>query len=487
MGSGASSPRKAKLDAVQPGFEASPRPTLLRRTSSRLSAGIKRLGSFSKSPSASKKQLEVYSSPAAAARKRPEAPAPPSDDDDEPMTALEEALAEPEPEPEPELPERRSSLEESHEAYRAARAAALRDWLGDAAGPSAASEAVASPPPEPAPAPASRPPRPTRPAPASPEPKTTKAPPRASRLVALIEDDGLDVAKFGSFLNRSFAGENLAFVLRCFEYKRLWRPDYDGDASIKGTALEIAAQFLNESAPDLVSLPRRVAAAVAADVASEHFTSSLFDAAMHHVAEELSRRNLAAFLRDERRRDVEDALLGDADAPAREAKRILDDGARGPAFRKFLADEYASESADFYDATTAYRRLFCDDAVDDDGVAESARYIGDKYLRDGWDSTPVNVSAKGLRAVLRRLDGSDPLDMGVFDALRVEVLKLLARDKVPRFRLGEKVWEPTGGDAAGKKRRGSFFATTRRPSISQFASAFARPAAAAQQRRGSLS
>ena len=76
--------------------------------------------------------------------------------------------------------------------------------------------------------------------------------------------------------------------------------------------------------------------------------------------------------------------------------------------------------------------------------------------------------------------------MGVFDALRVEVLKLLARDKVPRFRLGEKVWEPTGGDAAGKKRRGSFFATTRRPSISQFASAFSRPAAA-QQRRGSAS
>ena len=65
MGSGASSSR-SKLDAVQPGFEASPRPTLLRRTSSRLSAGIKRLGSFSKSPSASKKQLEVYSSPPAA-------------------------------------------------------------------------------------------------------------------------------------------------------------------------------------------------------------------------------------------------------------------------------------------------------------------------------------------------------------------------------------------------------------------------------------
>ena len=251
-------------------------------------------------------------------------------------------------------------------------------------------------------------------------------------------------------------------------YKALWRADYGGDASISETAQHIATQFLRESAPDLVSLPPRLVDPAVAAVDAARYSSTLFDGVQHHVADELSKRNLAKFVRDERRRDREPSLLPastpDHANPAYEMKLVLDDAARGAAFRRWLDGEFAGESAAFYDAVAAYRALFAGDAdLDEAAILAYARGVAAEFLADAAP-TPVNVAAGPRARVLAALR-ADPVapDVSLFDDLRVGVLKLLARDKLPRFRVAERTFDAPPSPT--KARRGSFFATTKRPSL----------------------
>jgi hypothetical protein len=252
---------------------------------------------------------------------------------------------------------------------------------------------------------------------------------KKSKLLSLVEVGGLDVERFGSHLEKAFARENLSFVLRCRDYKALVEGGAPA-ADARRVAEEIRVLYVGEAAPDLVSLPPKdVAACLAALDGDAPLPADLFDVLLHHTADELSRTNLGPFLVEERRRDLEAELLR-TDAGATEVRNLL--GA-DPAFRAHLDASFCGESAAFFDAVSAYAALFDAAAIDDAAVRAAAAAVARDFLRDDAP-TPVNVGARPRKAALGAIDGAAPLPAALFARLRADLLRMLARDALPRFR-----------------------------------------------------
>jgi hypothetical protein len=180
-----------------------------------------------------------------------------------------------------------------------------------------------------------------------------------------------------------------------------------------------------------VSLPPKdVAACLAALDGDAPLPADLFDALLHHTADELSRTNLGPFLVEERRRDLEAELLR-TDAGATEVRNLLD--GEDPAFRAHLDASFCGESAAFFDAVSAYAALFDAAAIDDAAVRDAAAAVARDFLRDDAP-TPVNVGARPRKAALGAIDAGGALPAALFARLRADLLRMLARDALPRFR-----------------------------------------------------
>jgi hypothetical protein len=283
----------------------------------------------------------------------------------------------------------------------------------------------------PVPETASETPPETAPAPATAAPAAFRER-KKSKLLSLVEVGGLDVERFGSHLEKAFARENLSFVLRCRDYKALVEGGAPA-ADARRVAEEIRVLYVGEAAPDLVSLPPKdVAACLAALDGDAPLPADLFDALLHHTADELSRTNLGPFLVEERRRDLEAELLR-TDAGATEVRNLLD--GEDPAFRAHLDASFCGESAAFFDAVSAYAALFDAAAIDDAAVRDAAAAVARDFLRDDAP-TPVNVGARPRKAALGAIDAGGPgaLPAALFARLRADLLRMLARDALPRFR-----------------------------------------------------
>ena len=299
---------------------------------------------------------------------------------------------------------------------------------GTTTAPASAAEEIAA---EAAPVPetASETPPETAPAPATAAPAAFRER-KKSKLLSLVEVGGLDVERFGSHLEKAFARENLSFVLRCRDYKALVEGGAPA-ADARRVAEEIRVLYVGEAAPDLVSLPPKdVAACLAALDGDAPLPADLFDALLHHTADELSRTNLGPFLVEERRRDLEAELLR-TDAGATEVRNLLD--GEDPAFRAHLDASFCGESAAFFDAVSAYAALFDAAAIDDAAVRDAAAAVARDFLRDDAP-TPVNVGARPRKAALGAIDAGGALPAALFARLRADLLRMLARDALPRFR-----------------------------------------------------
>lgn len=300
---------------------------------------------------------------------------------------------------------------------------------GTTAAPASAAEETAAENAAPVPETASDTPPETAPAPATAAPAAFRER-KKSKLLSLVEVGGLDVERFGSHLEKAFARENLSFVLRCRDYKALVEGGAPA-ADARRVAEEIRVLYVGEAAPDLVSLPPKdVAACLAALDGDAPLPADLFDALLHHTADELSRTNLGPFLVEERRRDLEAELLR-TDAGATEVRNLLE-GA-DPAFRAHLEASFCGESAAFFDAVSAYAALFDAAAIDDAAVRDAAAAVARDFLRDDAP-TPVNVGARPRKAALGAIDGGGALPAALFARLRADLLRMLARDALPRFR-----------------------------------------------------
>ena len=191
---------------------------------------------------------------------------------------------------------------------------------GTTAAPASATEETAAENAAPVPETASETPPETAPAPETAAPAAFRER-KKSKLLSLVEVGGLDVERFGSHLEKAFARENLSFVLRCRDYKALVEGGAPA-ADARRVAEEIRVLYVGEAAPDLVSLPPKdVAACLAALDGDAPLPADLFDALLHHTADELSRTNLGPFLVEERRRDLEAELLR-TDAGATEVRKL---------------------------------------------------------------------------------------------------------------------------------------------------------------------
>lgn len=300
---------------------------------------------------------------------------------------------------------------------------------GTTAAPASAAEEIAAENAAPVPETASETPPETAAAPETAAPAAFRER-KKSKLLSLVEVGGLDVERFGSHLEKAFARENLSFVLRCRDYKALVEGGAPA-ADARRVAEEIRVLYVSEAAPDLVSLPPKdVAACLAALDGDAPLPADLFDALLHHTADELSRTNLGPFLVEERRRDLEAELLR-TDAGATEVRNLLE--GKDPAFRAHLETSFCGESAAFFDAVSDYAALFDAAAIDDAAVRDAAAAVARDFLRDDAP-TPVNVGARPRRAALGAIDGAAPLPAALFARLRADLLRMLARDALPRFR-----------------------------------------------------
>ena len=257
---------------------------------------------------------------------------------------------------------------------------------------------------------------------------------KKSKMIALLEDGAVDVHGFEKNLEGRHARENLDFVLRARDYQALAESGAAAD-DLRRLAEEIRVLYVSESAPDLVSLPPKTARAFLARLDSNDCAADLCDDALHHVAGELSRTDLREFLVAERRRDREAELLR-RDPKAREVRALLAEAPEGGPFRAFLDAEFASESYEFLDRTSAFAELFRAADVDEAAARAAADAIAARFLASGAEA-PINVSHKRLAATLDAARGDRELSTSTFAAARVDVLRLLARDKLHRYRVSQ--------------------------------------------------
>ena len=82
---------------------------------------------------------------------------------------------------------------------------------------------------------------------------------------------------------------------------------------------------------------------------------------------------------------------------------------------------------------SAYAALFDAAAIDDAAVRDAAAAVARDFLRDDAP-TPVNVGARPRKAALGAIDGGGALPAALFARLRADLLRMLARDALPRFR-----------------------------------------------------